>query len=180
MIFNRYEDILKLNLKIDTAKAIAECDGENKNLVWRQAKTREFLDLIGDQKQDYKQLSGKGFNQNSDRMPVITEFVKQFGSPHKARLQRMNTGSFFEPHRDHFYGDARFRIFCALNNTDMSEYVFFHDGKIHQFEAGTAYVINTNKVHGSMSFVDNTIHLLMSVNVTQESTEFVLKNMSFS
>lgn len=174
----QYEDIIELNLAINADKAIAELrEIEN----WKSQKTRKYIDLLGDVDQSYKTLSGNSVpNEVLEQCPTIKDFVLKFPDAHKARVQRMDTGSFFEPHRDHFQGGKRFRVFCALNNTEMENYVFFHNGKIFEFKPGVAYIINTARVHGSMSFADETYHLLLSVDDTADSSAFVQNKMRFA
>lgn len=174
----QYEDIIEMNLAIDCTSAINELRNISN---WKSQKTRKYIDLLGDTDQSYKTLAGNSNpNEILEQCPTIKDFVLKFTDSHKARVQRMDAGSFFEPHRDHFQGGNRFRVFCALNNTEMEKYVFFHNGRIFEFKPGVAYLINTARVHGSMSFADETYHLLLSVNDTDASTEFVTNNMRFA
>ncbi len=177
MSLDRYEDIFPLSYKIDSTKAIEELE---KLTEWKDEKSRKYVDLIGDPNQTY---TGKGgdisLNSVSEKLPTLSKFISEFPSVHKARVHRLNAGSFFEPHRDHFPGQRRFRVLVALNNTELDAYAFIYDRKIFEFKPGVPYILNTQKVHGSMSFKDGTYHLIMSVNNTDANVSTVMRLMSF-
>lgn len=178
MILDRYGDIIELNYSLDTAKAIEELRALNN--IWKTEKTRQYVDFIGDLFQDYSVKDETTMlNSLADDCPTIRDYIKIFPDVHKARVQRLDTGSFFEPHRDHFQGGKRFRLFMALNNVELQKYAFFYDGRIFTFKAGVPYIINTAKVHGSMSFADETYHLILSVNTTEESIKTVIDRITF-
>lgn len=177
-LLDRYEDILELKYKIDTTKALSEV---SKITNWKTEKTRLYIDLIGNPDQQYtgRDAEDCSLNDVAKQCPEISKFIAQFPSVYKARVQKLNSGSFFEPHRDHFRGGKLLRVFLALNNTDLEKYAFFYDGKIFTFKPGTAYIINTAKVHGSMSFADNTYHLLLSVANDEATVKSIIDNMTF-
>ncbi len=130
MSLDRYEDIFPLSYKIDSTKAIEELE---KLTEWKDEKSRKYVDLIGDPNQTY---TGKGgdisLNSVSEKLPTLSKFISEFPSVHKARVHRLNAGSFFEPHRDHFPGQRRFRVLVALNNTELDAYAFIYDRKIFE------------------------------------------------
>lgn len=178
MILDRYGDIVELDYSLNTEQAIRELRALD--ATWKLEKSRTYIDFIGDPFRDYKiKDEVKELNSLADDCPTIKDYIKLFPDVHKARVQRMDTGSFFEPHRDHFQGGERFRVFMALNNVELQKYAFFYDGSIYTFKAGVPYIINTAKVHGSMSFADETYHLLLSVNRTDEAIKAVIDNITF-
>lgn len=178
MILDRYGDIIELNYSLNTEQAIKELRALD--VTWKTEKTRQYVDFIGDPFQDYSvKDSTTELNSLADVCPTIRDYIKLFPDVHKARVQRLDTGSFFEPHRDHFQGGKRFRVFMALNNVELQKYAFFYDGSIYTFKAGVPYIINTAKVHGSMSFADETYHLLLSVNTTDQSTRAIIDRITF-
>lgn len=177
MALNRYEDILPLNYTVDSSKAIQELEQLTE---WKDGKTRKYVDLIGATDQGYTGKSGDtSLNNIADKLPTLTKFITEFPSVHKARVHRLDAGSFFEPHRDHFPGERRFRVLVPLNNTTLDAYAFIYDRQIYEFNPGVPYVLNTTKVHGSMSFKDGTYHMIMSVNNTDDNISTVMRLMSF-
>lgn len=175
---DRYEDILELKYNIDTTRALEEV---SKITDWKTEKSRLYVDLIGDPEQNYtgKDVEDNELNDIARQCPTVSAFIQQFPSVYKARVQKLNSGSFFEPHRDHFRGGKLLRVFLALNNTELEQYTFFYDGKLFEFKPGTAYIINTAKVHGSMSFKDSTYHLLLSVTNDDVTVKTIIDNMTF-
>jgi hypothetical protein len=171
---HRFEDIIELDLSIDTELAINELKQVPAS-NWRPEKGRLYLDFIGDQNLENNVRP----NDSLEHSPTIKDFLQKIPDVRKMTCQRMDSGVFFAPHRDFFKGGERFRILVALNNTEMEEYIFFYDGKIFEFKPGKAYVINTARIHGSMSFIDETYHLRLSVNLTDESIKFLNKTMRF-
>jgi hypothetical protein len=76
-------------------------------------------------------------------------------------------------------GGQAYRVFIALNNTTRDKYAFFYEDKIIEFKPGVPYIINTAKVHGAMSFADETYHLLMTVRRTEESVKNIIRMLTF-
>ena len=178
-MIEHYGDIIELDYKlkpdaIDQCKAIESWE-------WQEEKSRRYIDLIGDLAQEYR---GKGeddlsYNSNMDRLPEIRDFIALFTGVYKARVQQLDAGSYFEPHRDHFQGGKRFRILVPLNNTTRDKYAFFYEDRIIEFKPLTPYILNTRKVHGAMSFSSGTYHLLMSVNNTEANQMTALNMVTF-
>ena len=175
---DRYEDILELKYNIDTTKALEEV---SRITNWKTEKSRLYVDLVGNPEQNYtvRDAEDNELNDIAHQCPTVSEYINQFPNVYKARVQKLNSGSFFEPHRDHFRGGKLLRVFLALNNTELEKYAFFYDGKIFEFKPGVAYIINTAKVHGSMSFKDSTYHLLLSVANDDATVKTIIDNMTF-
>jgi hypothetical protein len=79
-------------------------------------------------------------------------------------------GGYFVPHRDHpVMPRDSFRIVVFLNNCAPIEYdwIMETDKKLN-IELGRAYYVNTRKTHRTVSWVDNSIHLIMNIPFTSE------------
>jgi hypothetical protein len=176
-MIEHYGDIIELNHKIND-NVIGACSSISQ---WQTEKTREYIDLIGSLDQDYrgKDEEDLNYNANMDLFPQIKSFLGNFDEVYKARIMKISAGSFFEPHRDHFQGGKRFRILIPLNNTTRDKYAFFYEDRIIEFKPCVPYILNTRKVHGAMSFADNTYHVIASVNNTQENQRKVIDLMTF-
>jgi hypothetical protein len=77
-------------------------------------------------------------------------------------------GGYFVPHRDHpVMPRDSFRIVVFLNNCAPIEYdwIMETDKKLN-IELGRAYYVNTRKTHRTVSWVDNSIHLIMNIPFT--------------
>lgn len=173
-----YGDIIELNIKFKQQRLLEEIESFE-TIDWMPTKTREYIDLTGD-REDYKSKSHSNYNENMENTPHIKEFCDMFPDVHKVRLQKLMAGSYFEPHRDHFEGGQRFRILVPINNTTRKDYAFFYEDRIFEFKPSTAYIINTRKIHGAFCFADNTYHLLLSINKTNNSLQKVINNITFS
>lgn len=86
-------------------------------------------------------------------------------------LVRCNRGGYFVPHRDHpSMPRNTFRIVVFLNKCAPIEYdwIMETDRKLN-IELGRAYYVNTRKTHRTISWVDNSIHLIMNIPFNSEN-----------
>lgn len=86
-------------------------------------------------------------------------------------LVKCNTGGYFVPHRDHpSIPRDTFRIAVFLNNCEPLEYdwIMETDKKLN-IELGRAYYINTRRTHRTISWVEDSIHLIMNIPFTPEN-----------
>lgn len=176
MNLERYGDIIELDYQVDCDSAIAELRAMDN---WKPEKTRHCLDFLGDIDRSQNDTITPELNSNAERCPTIKSAIELFTGHHKARVQWIDAGGFFQPHRDHMGGGQAYRVFIALNNTTRDKYAFFYEDKIIQFKPGVPYIINTAKVHGAMSFADETYHLLMTVRKTEESVKNIIRMLTF-
>lgn len=96
--------------------------------------------------------------------PLLNHF-EQLG---RTFLVKSNMGGYFAPHRDHpSLPRETFRIAVFLKHCSTYEYdwIIGQDTKL-QIEEGRAYYINTRKTHRTISWVDNSIHLILNVPFT--------------
>ncbi len=91
---------------------------------------------------------------------------------------RANMGGYFVPHRDQpqINRDV-FRLIAFVRNCGPFEYDFMIDHDKMQIEEGRVYLVNTRRMHRTISYVDNSTHLIMNVPVTLENSLKVLSNL---
>jgi len=83
-----------------------------------------------------------------------------------------NSGSFFLPHKDLIKEDTNnwLRLNCFLNNAKPEECTYIIDGVIQQFEERRWYIMNPRKTHYSFTFVDNTVHYVSDIKISDHDT----------
>ena len=94
-------------------------------------------------------------------------------------LVRSDTGGYFVPHRDHpsMPRDV-FRLVVFLNNCGPLQYDWLMDDKKAQIQHGQVYYVNTRKTHRTISWVDNSIHLILNIPFTNENIAKVIANLA--
>ena len=94
-------------------------------------------------------------------------------------LVKSNMGGYFAPHRDHpELPRETFRIAVFLKNCRTYDYdwIIGTDTKL-QIEEGRAYYINTRRVHRTVSWVNDSIHLIINVPFTTENVSKLIANL---
>lgn len=90
-------------------------------------------------------------------------------------LVQANIGGYFVPHRDYPIMNRRyFRLIAFLNNCGPLDYDWILDDKKVQIEHGRLYYLNTRKMHRTISWVNNSIHLILNVPFTTENVAKVV------
>jgi hypothetical protein len=90
-------------------------------------------------------------------------------------LVKCNKGGWFHPHRDHpelFRESMRIVVFCK--NSKGTQYDWILDDRKIEIEEGRAYYINTRLVHRTVSYTDDSIHLIMNIPVTWKNSLRIL------
>jgi hypothetical protein len=91
---------------------------------------------------------------------------------------RCDKGGYFVPHRDHpqIVRDS-FRVICFLNNVGPYDYDWLMDERKVPIELGRCYYVNTRKVHRTISWKDNSQHLILNVPMNTWNVATVIGNM---
>lgn len=91
---------------------------------------------------------------------------------------RSNIGGYFVPHRDHpaIPRDV-FRLIVFVNNCGPLDYDWLMDDRKLQIELGRVYYINTRKTHRTISWVNDSIHLILNVPMTSDNVAKVVANL---
>lgn len=84
-------------------------------------------------------------------------------------------GGYFVPHRDHpaIPRDV-FRLAVFVNNCDPYQYDWLMDHEKLIIEPGRVYYINTRRTHRTMSWVNDSIHLILNIPMTAENVAAVI------
>jgi hypothetical protein len=91
---------------------------------------------------------------------------------------KSNVGGYFVPHRDHpaIPRDV-FRLVMFTNNCGPLDYDWLMDDRKLQIEPGRVYYVNTRKTHRTISWVDDSVHLILNVPMTSENVAKVIANL---
>jgi hypothetical protein len=101
------------------------------------------------------------YDQCKSLQPLLDEF-QPIG---RTFLIKSNIGGYFVPHRDHpTMPRESFRIAVFLNNCAPLQYDWLIDtDRKLSIEMGRAYYINTRKTHRTISWTNDSIHLIMNI-----------------
>jgi hypothetical protein len=105
-------------------------------------------------------------------------FLNEFSNLGRTFLVKCNQGGHFVPHRDH-PGMPRevFRLAVFLENVAPFDYDWLMDDKKLYIEPGRVYYINTRKTHRTISWVDNSIHLIANIPFNNENVSKVIAHL---
>lgn len=94
-------------------------------------------------------------------------------------IVQSNIGGHFVPHRDHpSMPRESFRLVCFLNNAGPLQYDWLMDDKKANIQMGQVYYVNTRMTHRTISWVDNSQHLILNVPFTSENVSKVIANLA--
>lgn len=183
-------DFEPLNIKIDTnlfRSQIAQFDNDWVDYLPRtdRPNNRQALvltNLPGKTHQDNpslaqasvdagRRLSENDFNYKTsvyNACSSLHPLLEDFQPLGRTFLVKSNIGGHFVPHRDHPAMPREcFRIVVFLNNCGPLQYDWLIDtDRKLQIEEGRAYYVNTRKTHRTMSWVNDSIHLILNVPFT--------------
>lgn len=91
---------------------------------------------------------------------------------------KSDIGGYFVPHRDHpaMPRDV-FRLIAFVNNCGSLDYDWLMDDRKLQIEQGRVYYVNTRKTHRTISWTNDSIHLILNVPMTTENVAKVIANL---
>lgn len=110
--------------------------------------------------------------------PSLHPFFEYFMPLGRTMFVKSNEGGWFAPHRDGkwLFRDC-FRLIVFCKNSDSGNYNWLSSNKPLHFEEGRVYYINTRLEHRTISFADDSIHLIMNIPVTLNN---VLKLLTYA
>lgn len=129
-----------------------------------------------------RMVSELEFNQPTEvykRCESLHPLLDTFSPLGRTFLVNCGLGGFFLPHRDHpSMPRESFRIAVFLNNCNPLQYdwIIGTDNKL-PIEMGRAYYINTRKTHRTMSWTNDSIHLIINVPFTSSNVTKVFENL---
>lgn len=193
-------NIIPLNIKINCQQFMSEIKTFDQDWVDYLPRTdrpnnRQALTLTNVPGADHKtnvslaqasyaakrKLSELEFNQKTEvykNCASLHNFLDQWNPLGRTFLVKSNIGGYFVPHRDHpsMPRDV-FRLIVFLNNCNPLDYDWLMDDKKMQIEMGRVYYINTRLAHRTISWVDNSIHLILNVPFNTENVKKVVANL---
>jgi hypothetical protein len=193
-------NVVPLNIKIDCAAFMSEIQEFNKDWVDYLPRTdrpnnRKALSITNlpgiDHKTNIslaeasyaakKRLSELDFNSPTEvykKCSSLHNFLDQWRPLGRTFLVKSNVGGYFVPHRDHpsMPRDV-FRLIVFLNNCNPLDYDWLMDDRKMQIEMGRVYYINTRLTHRTMSWVDDSMHLILNVPFNSENVAKVVANL---
>ena len=109
----------------------------------------------------------------------LQPFVNEWSPVGRTFLVRSDTGGYFVPHRDHpSIPRETFRIVAFLNNCGPLQYDWLMDDRKMNIREGQLYYVNTRMTHRTVSWVDNSIHLIANIPFTSENVAKVIANLA--
>jgi hypothetical protein len=128
-----------------------------------------------------RRLSELEFNQRTDvfhKCPALSSWLEPWGDVGRTFLVNSNTGGFFVPHRDHPSLPRQcFRLVVFLQNCGPLQYDWWQDDRKMNIKEGQVYYVNTRMTHRTISWVDNSMHLIVNVPFTSENVARVIASL---
>ena len=128
-----------------------------------------------------RRLSELEFNEKTDVYNACTSlqpFLDSWQPLGRTFIVKSNTGGYFVPHRDHPSMPREcFRLICFLNNCGPLQYDWLMDDRKMNIQMGQVYYVNTRMTHRTISWVDNSQHLILNVPFTTGNVAKVIANL---
>jgi len=130
-------------------------------------------------------LKETDFNTPTDivaKLPSLHPILNMFDSLGRTFLVRSGVGGYFVPHRDHpVMPRETFRLAVFLKDCGTMQYDWIiGQGTKMQIDEGRVYYINTRRVHRTVSWANESIHLIMNIPMTSHNVATVLDNLEHS
>jgi len=131
-----------------------------------------------------RQLSELDFNQKTDvyyACQSLNPLFEKFTKIGRTFFVKCNIGGYFVPHRDHpaIPRDV-FRLIVFINNCGPLDYDWWMDDRKLQIEHGRVYYINTRLTHRTISWVNDSVHLILNVAMNTENVSKVISSLQHS
>lgn len=193
-------DFEPLNIKIDTNLLLNELDqfkddwqdylprtdrpNNRKGLTLTTLPGKTHLDAPSLAEASYaakRKLSELEFNHKTDvynACESLDPLFSLFPNVGRTFFVKCNIGGYFVPHRDHpaITRDV-FRLVMFVSNCGPLDYDWLMDDRKLQIEHGRVYYMNTRKTHRTVSWVNDSIHLILNVPMTSENIAKVIANL---
>ena len=108
----------------------------------------------------------------------LSPLFEKFPDLGRTFFVKSDVGGYFVPHRDHpaMPRDV-FRLVVFVNNCGPLDYDWLMDDRKLQIEPGRVYYVNTRKTHRTISWVNDSVHLILNVAMTSENVARVIANL---
>ena len=129
-----------------------------------------------------RRLSENDFYEKTEVYNTCTSLhplLEEFQPLGRSFLVKSNIGGHFVPHRDHpSMPRESFRLAVFLNNCAPLQYDWWIDtDRKLPIEMGRVYYINTRKTHRTISWVNDSIHLIMNIPFNSDNVAKVLAHL---
>jgi hypothetical protein len=105
-------------------------------------------------------------------------FLEEWQPLGRTFLVKSDIGGYFVPHRDHpSIPRETFRLIAFLNNCGPTDYDWIMNEHKVSIEPGRVYYVNTRKTHRTISWVNDSIHLILNVPFTSVNVSRVLTHL---
>ena len=190
-----FGDIIELNLSCDTNKLFNNIS----KFEWLKYNPRKDINRYGlsvtsldgtmtgidlDSLPEYNKENNTSYDESSFK--TFTEVyhkcdeTKKLVEPFRPWLWRTHflnfrKGGYFPPHRDmrRIAEQKSFRILVPIRCCNVPELYFIYEDKPLHFKIGSAYFINTNKMHSIFSYTNESYMLVINVESNDESIKKV-------
>jgi len=129
-----------------------------------------------------RRLSELEFDQPTDVYRACTSlqpFLDQWQPLGRTFIVRSDIGGYFVPHRDHPSMPREcFRLIVFLNNVGPLQYDWLMDDRKMYIQPGQVYYVNTRMTHRTISWVNNSQHLILNVPFTTDNVARVIANLA--
>lgn len=128
-----------------------------------------------------RRLSELEFNEPTDVYRACTSLhplLNKFNTLGRTFIVQSNTGGYFVPHRDHpSMPRESFRLVVFLNNCGPLQYDWLMDDRKMNIELGRVYYVNTRMTHRTISWVDDSQHLILNVPFNSNNVATVIASL---
>ena len=138
------------------------------------------LDSISEYNKEYNTKFDEDSFKTFTDVYYKSEEVQKLVEPFKPWLWRTHflnfrKGGYFPPHRDMRRIDEQdsFRILVPIRDCNLPALYFMYEDKPLHFNMGSAYFVNTNKMHSIFSYSNKSCMLVMNIESNDESIKKV-------
>lgn len=128
-----------------------------------------------------RRLSELEFNYRTDvyhSCHSLKPLLDSFPTLGRTFFVKSDIGGYFVPHRDHpSLSRDVFRLIMFVNNCGPLDYDWLMDDRKLQIEHGRVYYVNTRKTHRTISWINDSVHLILNVPMTAENVSWVIANL---
>jgi hypothetical protein len=129
-----------------------------------------------------RKLSELEFNEPTDVYRACTSlqpFLDNWQPLGRTFIVKCDTGGYFVPHRDHPSMPREcFRLIVFLHNVGPLQYDWLMDDRKMYIQPGQVYYVNTRMTHRTISWVDNSQHLILNIPFTTDNIVKVIGSLA--
>jgi hypothetical protein len=129
-----------------------------------------------------RRLSELEFSEKTNVFNACTSlhpFLNMWSSLGRTFIVQSNIGGYFVPHRDHpsMPRDV-FRLIVFLKNCGPLQYDWWMDDRKVNIQHGQVYYVNTRLTHRTISWVDDSQHLILNIPFNTDNVAKVIANLA--